>query len=184
MLRYVMSCNVTLCYVTLLCCYVMLRYVTLRYVTLCYVTLCYVTFLRYVTLRYVMFLCYVMLCYVTLCCVILCYVVFCTPVSSSSLGPRIFLSTVMSNTLSLLSSLSVTDQVSHPYETAGRCSLYCKCVLRNSNPRLCLSDSRQPDFNAVVIKRTKPVLLLTQALKWRVVTHCNTGPSHFSPSAY
>ena len=37
--------------------------------------------------------------------------------SSSLCGPNILLSTLFSNTLSLRSSLNVTDQVSHPYKT-------------------------------------------------------------------
>jgi hypothetical protein len=40
-----------------------------------------------------------------------------SPVTPSLLGPNIPLSTLLSNTLSLCSSLSVTDQVSHPYKT-------------------------------------------------------------------
>jgi hypothetical protein len=42
------------------------------------------------------------------------------PVTSSLLGPNILLSTLFSNTLSLRSSLSVRDQVSHPYNTPGK----------------------------------------------------------------
>jgi hypothetical protein len=38
-----------------------------------------------------------------------------SPVTSSLLGPNILLSTLFSNTLSLCSSLSVRDQISHPY---------------------------------------------------------------------
>ena len=38
-----------------------------------------------------------------------------SPVSSYLLGPNIFLNTLFSNTLSFLSSRSVNDQVSHPY---------------------------------------------------------------------
>src|SRR5215470_4552013 len=38
-----------------------------------------------------------------------------SPVASSLLGPNILLSTLFWNTLSLCSSLSVRDQVSHPY---------------------------------------------------------------------
>jgi polysaccharide pyruvyl transferase WcaK-like protein len=38
----------------------------------------------------------------------------------SLLGPNIPLSTLFSNTLSLCSSLSVRDQVSHPYKTTGK----------------------------------------------------------------
>ena len=41
-----------------------------------------------------------------------------SPVTSSLLGPTILLSTLFSNTLSLHSSLNVSDQVSHPYKTA------------------------------------------------------------------
>jgi hypothetical protein len=43
-----------------------------------------------------------------------------SPVTSSLLGPNILLSTLFSNTLSLCSSLSVRDQVSHPYKTTGK----------------------------------------------------------------
>ena len=46
-----------------------------------------------------------------------------SPVTSSLLGPNILLSTLFSNTLTLHSSLSVSDQVSHPYKTTGS-SLY------------------------------------------------------------
>ena len=43
-----------------------------------------------------------------------------SPVTSSLLGPNILLNTMFSNTLSLLSSLNVNDQVSHPYKTIGK----------------------------------------------------------------
>jgi hypothetical protein len=43
-----------------------------------------------------------------------------SPVTSSLLGPNILLRTPFSNTLSLCSSLSLRDQVSHPYKTTGR----------------------------------------------------------------
>jgi hypothetical protein len=43
-----------------------------------------------------------------------------SPVASSLLGPNILLSTPFSNTLSLCSSLSVSDQVSHPHKTTGK----------------------------------------------------------------
>jgi hypothetical protein len=38
----------------------------------------------------------------------------------SLLGPNILLNTLFSNTLSLRSSVNVSDQVSHPYNTTGR----------------------------------------------------------------
>ena len=41
-------------------------------------------------------------------------------VTSSLLGPNILLNTLFSNTLSLRSSLNVSDQVSHPYKTTGK----------------------------------------------------------------
>ena len=43
-----------------------------------------------------------------------------SPVTSSLLGPNILLKTLFSNTLSLCSSLHVSDQVSHPYKTTGK----------------------------------------------------------------
>jgi hypothetical protein len=42
-----------------------------------------------------------------------------SPVTSSLLGQDILLNTPFSNTLSVCSSLNVTDQVSHPYKTTG-----------------------------------------------------------------
>jgi hypothetical protein len=47
-----------------------------------------------------------------------------SPVTSSLLGPNILLRTLFSNTLSLCSSLSVRDQISHPYETTGRITVF------------------------------------------------------------
>jgi hypothetical protein len=44
-----------------------------------------------------------------------------SPVVSSLLGPNTLLSTLFSSTLSLWSSLSVRDQVSHPYKTTDLC---------------------------------------------------------------
>ena len=41
-------------------------------------------------------------------------------VTSSLLGPNILLNTIFSNTLSFLSSLNVSDHVSHPYKTTGK----------------------------------------------------------------
>jgi hypothetical protein len=43
-----------------------------------------------------------------------------SPVTSSLLGPNTPLSTLFSNTFSLRSSLSVSDQASHTYKTTGK----------------------------------------------------------------
>ena len=43
-----------------------------------------------------------------------------SPVTSSLLGPNILLKILVSNTLSLRSTLNVSDQVSHPYKTTGK----------------------------------------------------------------
>jgi len=43
-----------------------------------------------------------------------------SPVTSVLLRPYIPLSTLLSNTLSLRSSLNVSDQFSHPYTTTGK----------------------------------------------------------------
>ena len=42
------------------------------------------------------------------------------PVTSSLLGPNTLLRTLFSKSLSLCSSLNVSDQVSHPYKTTGK----------------------------------------------------------------
>src|SRR5215469_9552802 len=43
-----------------------------------------------------------------------------SPVTSSLLGPNTLLNILFSNTLSLRSSLNVSDQVSYPYRTTGK----------------------------------------------------------------
>jgi len=43
-----------------------------------------------------------------------------SPITSSLLGPNILLNTMFSNTTSFLSSLNVSDQVSHSYKTTGK----------------------------------------------------------------
>ena len=43
-----------------------------------------------------------------------------SPITSSLLGQNTLLNTLFSNTLSLRSSLNVSDQVSHPYNTTGK----------------------------------------------------------------
>jgi hypothetical protein len=52
-----------------------------------------------------------------------------SPVTSSFLGPNILLNTLFSNTLSLRSSLNVSDQVSHPYTTGKNLYLRTKIAL-------------------------------------------------------
>jgi len=60
---------------------------------------------------------------------------FHSPVISSLLGPNILLSTLFSNTLTLRSSLSVRDNVSHPYKTNRQnyCSVYLNFYILDSN---------------------------------------------------
>jgi hypothetical protein len=54
-----------------------------------------------------------------------------SPVTSSLFGPNILFSNLVSNTLSLCSSLNVRDQVSHPYRPTGKVFSYTEhLVLR------------------------------------------------------
>jgi len=53
-----------------------------------------------------------------------------SPVTSFLLGPNILLSTLFSNTLSLRSTLIVSDQVSHPYKTIGKIIVLCILVFK------------------------------------------------------
>jgi hypothetical protein len=48
---------------------------------------------------------------------------------TSSLGPNTFLNTLFSNTLSLVSSHNMSDQVSHPYTTGKIAFLNMICLL-------------------------------------------------------
>jgi len=47
------------------------------------------------------------------------------PIILSLSGPNILPSTLILNTLSLRSSLSVSDQVAHPYKTTGKSIALC-----------------------------------------------------------
>jgi hypothetical protein len=57
-------------------------------------------------------------------------------VASSLLGPNILLSTLFSNTLSLCSSLSVRDQISHPYKTTGKTTALYTLIFRRTHKNL------------------------------------------------
>ena len=59
---------------------------------------------------------------------------FHSPVTSSLLDPNIFLSPLISNTLSLCSSLHIKDQVSHPYKTRDK--IIVETQLQSQSERL------------------------------------------------
>ena len=52
-----------------------------------------------------------------------------SPITLFLLGPNILLNTIFSNTLSLRSSLNMSDQVSHPYKTTGKIIVLCILTL-------------------------------------------------------
>ena len=58
------------------------------------------------------------------------------PVMSSFWSPNILLSTLFSNTLSLHSSLIVSNQVSHPYKTTGKIIVLCILIFIFSDSKL------------------------------------------------
>jgi len=78
-------------------------------------------------------------------------------VTASLLGPNILLNTLFSNTLSLRFSLSVSDQVSHPYKTIGKIIVLYILIFKILDSRL--EDKRFctewyqafPDFNLLLI---------------------------------
>ena len=57
-------------------------------------------------------------------------------VTSSLLGPNIPLNTLFSNTLSLRSSLNVSDHVSHPYKTIGKIIVQYILLFKNLDSKL------------------------------------------------
>ena len=86
-----------------------------------------------------------------------------SPVTPSPLGPNIPLNTLFSNTLSLCSSLSVSDQDSHPYKTTDRIIvlyiLICIFFIANWKKRFCTERQQAfPDgslsFNDHILKVT------------------------------
>ena len=83
-----------------------------------------------------------------------------SPVTSSLLGPNVFLNTLFSNTLSFLSSCSVKDQVSHPYKTTGKITvlyiLIFKFLDSNLEDKRFYTEWQQafPDFNLLLISST------------------------------
>jgi len=72
-----------------------------------------------------------------------------SPVTSSILGPNILLSTLFSNTLSLCSSLNVSDQVSYPYKTTGKIVVPCTLIFiylgsKLEDKRFCTERQQDP----------------------------------------
>jgi hypothetical protein len=57
------------------------------------------------------------------------------PVTSSLCDPNILLNTLFSNTIILCSSLNVRDQVSHPYRTTGKITLFIILIFKFLNSR-------------------------------------------------
>jgi hypothetical protein len=68
------------------------------------------------------------------------------PVTSTLLSPNILLCTLFSNTLNLCPSLNVTDQVSHPYKTTGKITVFYIFNLYVSRRRM----RRQKILNCMV----------------------------------
>ena len=58
-----------------------------------------------------------------------------SPVTLSLLGPNILITT-SSNTLSFLSSLNFSDQVSHPYKTTGKIIVLCTSIFKFLDSKL------------------------------------------------
>ena len=66
-----------------------------------------------------------------------------SPVTSFFLGPNIFLNTLFSNTVSLRSSLTVSDQDPNPYKTMGKIMvLYIFIFLDNQTKDSAPNDSK------------------------------------------
>ena len=56
-----------------------------------------------------------------------------SPVTASLLGPNILFNTIFSNTLIFLSTLNVSDQVSHPYKTTGKIIVWSLVLVALTN---------------------------------------------------
>ena len=80
-----------------------------------------------------------------------------SPVTSSLLGPNVFLNTMFSNTLSFLSSHSVNDQVSHTYKATGKVTVLYILIFKFSDSnledkRFCTKWQQAfPDLNLLLI---------------------------------
>jgi hypothetical protein len=79
------------------------------------------------------------------------------PVTSSLFGPNTRLNTLLSNTLSLCSSLNVSNQVSHPYRTMGKIIVLYILIFKPLGSKLedrkFCTDQQQafPNFNLLLI---------------------------------
>jgi hypothetical protein len=96
-----------------------------------------------------------------------------SPITSSLVGPNIFLRTLFSNTLSPRSSLSVRDQVSHLYKTTKvHFPMFRLCQTIHPGPRLC------------VVFHNKHLVLWGGLLAPRPSTSWKTAHCRLSATAY
>jgi hypothetical protein len=72
------------------------------------------------------------------------------------LGPNILLSTLFSKTLSLHSSLNVSDQLSQPYKTTG------KIIHPNHMANKLIEEEEEEEEETRLLKRFKPSELTTR----------------------
>ena len=112
-----------------------------------------------------------------------------SPVTSFLLGPNILLNTLFSNTLSLHSSLNVSDQVSHPYKTTCRIIVlyilvfifFDSYLLRQSceiYERIVCWRWRFPEYSKVIF------ICLSVYFKWIINKSCLTFSIHRSKRKY
>ena len=93
-------------------------------------------------------------------------------ITSSLLGPNILLNTLISNILTLRSSVNVSDQASHPFKTTGKIVVLCIVIFKFLDIKLEDTQKTEPKTNNNIIIHAQNTTVVLPNVFWNGILHC------------